>query len=108
MARTSGARLVIDGDALPSLPGAVELAADGVETGGAAHDRRFVASDLTVANVVRPEIVTLAHDPQTSGGLLAAIPGESVDDTIRALNAAGVQGWRIGRVEAGDPALVLR
>ncbi len=101
MARGSGTRFVFEADALPALPGALELAADGVETGGAAHNRRFVAPDLTVANVVRPELVTLAHDPQTSGGLLAAVAPDALDDTVRALNAAGVQAWQVGRVEAG-------
>jgi selenide,water dikinase len=108
MARASGTRFVIEADALPALPGALELAVAGVETGGAAHNRRFVALDLTVGNVVAPELVTLAHDPQTSGGLLAAIPAADVDGAIRALNAVGVQGWRIGRVEAGAPGITLR
>ena len=101
MARASGTRFVFDGDALPALPGALEAAAAGVETGGAAHNRRFVAAELTTSNVVAPEVTTLAHDPQTSGGLLAAVASNDVDDTVRALNAAGVQAWRIGRVEAG-------
>jgi selenide,water dikinase len=52
--------------------------------------------------------VALAHDPQTSGGLLAAVSPEALDDTVRALNGAGVQAWRIGRVEAGTPAVALR
>ena len=73
-----------------------------METGGAAHNRRFVAADLTVSNVVRAEVIALAHDPQTSGGLLAAVAATDADDTIRALNAAGVQAWRIGRVEPGE------
>ena len=107
MARASGTRFVFDADALPALPGSLELASDGVETDGAAHNRRFVAASLTVANVVRPEIVTLAHDPQTSGGLLAAVAPSAVADTVRALNAVGVQGWRVGRVEAGEPAIAL-
>jgi selenide,water dikinase len=102
MARASGTRFVFDGDALPALPGALELAAAGLETGGAAHNRRFVAAELTVANVVRPEVVALAHDPQTSGGLLAAVPAAGLADTIRALNAAGVQAWTVGRVESGS------
>jgi len=39
------------------------------------------------------------------------VPAESVDDTIRALNAAGVQAWQVGRGEAatdgkGSVALV--
>jgi selenide,water dikinase len=67
-----------------------------------------VAPDLTVANVVPPELVALAHDPQTSGGLLAAVSPEALDDTVRALNGAGVQAWQIGRVEAGTPAVALR
>jgi len=101
MARAAGVRFVFEADALPVLSGASDLAAEGVETGGAAHNRRYVSSDLTVANVVRPELVTLAHDPQTSGGLLAAVPPDSLDATVRALNAAGVQAWTVGRVEVG-------
>ena len=80
--------------------------------GGRRRDRRrgaqpsLRAPALTVgADVVAPELVTLAHDPQTSGGLLAAIPAAEVDDVTRALNAAGVQAWRVGRVEAGEPGV---
>jgi selenide,water dikinase len=101
MARAAGVRFVFEADALPVLPGALELAETGIETGGAAHNRRYVSSDLTVANVVRPEVVTIAHDPQTSGGLLAAVAPANLDATVRALNAAGVQAWTVGRVEAG-------
>ena len=108
MARASGARLVFDAAALPALPGALELAGGGVETGGATHNRRFVAPHLTLRTVVPAATVTLAHDPQTSGGLLAAVPAADVDDTIRGLDAVGVQAWRIGRVEAGEPGVALR
>jgi selenide,water dikinase len=108
MARASATRFVFEASALPTLPGALELAEAGVETGGAAHNRRYVASALTVAEGVTPELVTIAHDPQTSGGLLAAVAGDEVDDTVRALNAAGVQAWRVGRVEAGEPGVELR
>ena len=107
MARGAGVRFVIDADALPALPGALELAAAGAETGGAAHNRRYVAPYLTVTNVVSPAAVALAHDPQTSGGLLTAVAASDADDMIRGLNAVGVQAWRIGRVEAGEPGIVL-
>lgn len=108
MARASGARFVFEAAALPALPGALRLAAAGVETGGAAHNRRFVAPALTVADGVAPELVTLAVDPQTSGGLLAAVPGAQVDGIVRALNGVGVQAWRVGEVETGEPAVELR
>jgi selenide,water dikinase len=101
MARASGARFVFDTGSLPSLDGAVELARAGVETGGAAHNRRYVAPALTVANGVSPELVTLAHDPQTSGGLLAAIPPERLEAVERGFDRAGVPHWNVGCVEAG-------
>ncbi|MFI5291833.1 MAG: selenide, water dikinase SelD, partial [Candidatus Limnocylindrales bacterium] len=40
MARASGTRFVIEAGQLPALDGALDLAAAGVETGGAAHNRR--------------------------------------------------------------------
>ena len=107
MARASGTRFVFEVAALPALPGALELARAGVETGGAAHNRRFVAASLTVAEGVAPERVALAHDPQTSGGLLAAVPADRVDAVEAALDEAGVERWWIGRVEAGEPAVAL-
>ena len=91
----------------PPLDGALDLAAAGVETGGAAHNRRFVLPALTVADGVAPELVTLAHDPQTSGGLLAAIDPATVAAVESDLDGRGVPHWRVGRVEAGDPAVVL-
>jgi selenide,water dikinase len=106
MAHTSGVRFVFDAGALPILPGALELAAAGVETGGAAHNRRFVADELTVAEAVPEELVTLAHDPQTSGGLLAAVSPDRVEAVAAALGERGVEHWWIGSVEAADTAQV--
>lgn len=101
MARSSGTRFDFDAASLPVLPGALELAADGVETGGAAHNRRFVAAVLEVAEAVDPALVTLAHDPQTSGGLLAAVPVDRREAVDAALADAGVERWWIGQVESG-------
>jgi selenide, water dikinase len=102
MARASGARFVFDAAALPALPGALDLAEAGIETGGAAHNRRFVAPALTIAAGVPDALVALAHDPQTSGGLLAAVDPDRVDSVVGALDAAGVRSWRVGHVTAGD------
>jgi len=101
MARASGARFVFEASALPALPGALELARAGVETGGAAHNRRFVAESLELGSGVAPELVTLVHDPQTSGGLLAAIPPKRLAQVESELEAATVTHWRVGRVEEG-------
>src|SRR3954470_6640831 len=60
MARGSGTVLAFDAAALPALPGALDLAGAGIETGGAAHNRRFVGDSLDTGEGVAPEIVTLA------------------------------------------------
>jgi selenide,water dikinase len=101
MARAGAVRLVFHAAALPPLPGAMELAEAGIETGGAAHNRRFVASELNVSAGVSAEAVTLAHDPQTSGGLLAAVPRDRLPAVESALAGAGVTAWRIGHVVDG-------
>ena len=102
MARGSGTRLVFDAASLPALAGAIELAAAGVETAGAAHNRRFVAPALTVGARVAPELVTLAHVPQTSGGLLASVPLDHLRGVRAGLVDAGVEHWIVGRVDAVD------
>jgi len=103
MARASGARLAFEAASLPALGGALEAARAGVETGGAGHNRRFTKPALAVDPSVAPECVALAHDPQTSGGLLAAVP-ESILPAVEAdLAAAGVEAWRVGVVEALGP-----
>jgi selenide, water dikinase len=102
MARASGARLTFDAIALPAIDGALDLARAGVETGGAAHNRRFTEPALEVGPGVPPEVVALAHDPQTSGGLLAAVAEADVEAVEADLAAAGVRSWRIGNVDAGE------
>ncbi len=102
MARASGVRLALDAAALPALDGSLALARAGVETGGAAHNRRFTGPSLVVGEGVAAELVTLAHDPQTSGGLLAAVPASGVEGVEADLAAAGVSSWRVGTVEDGS------
>jgi selenide, water dikinase len=107
MARASGTRFDFDASALPVLSGARELARAGVETGGAAHNRRFVAPSLDVAASVPDDLVTIAHDPQTSGGLLAAVAPERVGALQAAFDAVGVEHWWIGTVTEGGPGISL-
>jgi selenide,water dikinase len=102
MARGSGTRFIFTAAALPALDGALELARAGVETGGAAHNRRFVAPALSVASGVSPELIALAHDPQTSGGLLAAVDPDRLHKVRASLAEAGVEHWIVGRVDPID------
>jgi selenide,water dikinase len=99
MARASRTRFIFEAATLPALDGALDLARAGVETDGAAHNRRYAIPALTVAAGVGAELVALAHDPQTSGGLLAAIPPARLEAVEAALDERGVPHWLVGRVE---------
>src|SRR5439155_17445824 len=72
LAERSGVRIELHGDALPALPGALELAAAGVRSGGHSRNLEFVEAHLDCA--VDATLLALALDPQTSGGLLASLP----------------------------------
>lgn len=78
MAERSGAALHVEASALPLLPGAREAAEAGVRTGGDPRNRSALAGLVSVAPGVEPAVEALAFDPQTSGGLLAAVAPDAV------------------------------
>jgi selenide,water dikinase len=49
----------------------------------------------------------LLFDPQTAGGLLAAVPQDRAAALIVALHAQGEDAAIIGRIEAGAPRLTV-
>ena len=75
LASRSGMSIELWASALPALPGAIELAAAGVRTGGDSRNRDFAAGAVLVDGASDAE-VALAYDPQTAGGLLVSLPPE--------------------------------
>ena len=106
MAVASGCRLVIDVGAVPLIDGVLGLVAGNVPGGGVTNREHF-ASALTIRGVVDPDLVTVFHDPQTSGGLLASVAAEHADAARGAFATAGVAATQIGHVEGGAAAVVL-
>lgn len=103
MALASGVAVELDLGSLPQLPGAYEAAATGLVPAGAGKNRESVAAMLEVAGGCDPILVDLALDPQTSGGLLAALPPDEADALERRIPSAAV----IGRCVAGAPGHIL-
>jgi selenide,water dikinase len=102
IARASDVSIRFDARALPELPGARGLWRDGIRTGGAERNAAFVEplADLSRAD---PADVALALDPQTSGGLLVAVPPDRVADYLSAV-AGGVV---VGTVTARRGTLLV-
>lgn len=99
MASASRVRLVVRMTEDALLPGARALAL-GNKTGGMVNNRAFFGARIRVDEQALPaDLVAMAFDPQTSGGLLAAVDPSSADAALQALSAAGVPAIAIGRVE---------
>ena len=74
MARASNVTLRFDSAQLPALEGAVAACESGVRTGGAVRNARFAEPFVDWGPRVSTYARVLAVDPQTSGGLLVAVP----------------------------------
>lgn len=99
LAARSGVRVVLEAELLPALPGALELAAAGVQTGGDRRNREFAARHVESTAGPRE---TLAYDPQTAGGLLVSIAPDRAAVLHATFDAEGIRLWRIGTVESGS------
>jgi selenide,water dikinase len=101
MAERSDVRLCLDAAGLPLYDGALAAAEAGVRTGGDARNRTHLEGRVTVGPSVSSALEALAYDPQTSGGLLAAVRSED------AASLAGAGFVVIGSVAAGDAGVEL-
>jgi selenide,water dikinase len=101
MAEASGnVRMEIDSAQLPLLPGTARLADDGYVTGGSARNRQWLGSRLHIGRDVPPAVGEAVVDPQTSGGLLVALPAGKAEAFEEALHRKGLRPAIIGRVAA--------
>ncbi len=103
MADRSKVTMRLDADRLPLYPGARRAAEEGVRTGGDIRNREYVGDAYRRQGSDGGDWAgAIAFDPQTSGGLLAAVSPAAVD-------ACTTGGFTVvGEVAAGPPAVVLR
>ena len=100
----SGVSARLDPERVPVLAGAEALAAAGVRSSIWKANRR----SARVHGLPGTARADLLFDPQTAGGLLAAVPASESARLLAALAAAGETASVIGRIEDGDPEIRLR
>ncbi|MFH0921733.1 MAG: selenide, water dikinase SelD [Fibrobacterota bacterium] len=109
MAEGSGLCLRIDASAVPVMDGVLELIRAGAVPGGTRRNMKYYQPRTSIpASLALP--LEILFDPQTSGGLLAALAPEDAEACVRELRAAGLAkaamvGEFFGRAEK---ALILR
>lgn len=95
IARGSDVDVVLDATALPALPGVMEHLSAGLRPGTTRVNLSGYGRGFVAARGVPEASVSLAADPQTSGGLLMMVPPRKV-----AWVQEQVEAWEIGEVRA--------
>ncbi len=101
--RASNLRADLTLAAVPLYEGAAKLAAAGIRS--SAYPDNLAAAPVTGASGAAG---VLLHDPQTAGGLLAAVAPDQADALVRELRALGHAAAIIGALSQGAPAIHCR
>lgn len=91
MASGSNVTLVLESASLPLLPDARRLAEKGYLTGGCRRNREYLKDKITIERSIPQGLVEIAFDPQTSGGLLIALPKADALVLVEELRARGIE-----------------
>ncbi len=105
MARGSNLGIELEYASLPIHSNVLEMYAKGETTGSNKANRQLVAGDLEIKASLSAAEEELLFDPQTSGGLLLALPEQQADALLRDLQAAGIGATIVGRAIQGNSGI---
>ena len=88
----------VDSLCVPHLPDALWCAEEFMITAAAQRNRNHLAGKVKFEKNVPFSIEELLYDPQTSGGLLAAVPEDESADVVAALREIGLPAAVIGTI----------
>lgn len=98
MGAGSGVTIRLDAAAMPLLPEAGDMAKMGIIPAGAYANRAFLEGKISIAEQVPLEIADILFDPQTSGGLLIAVPNDYAQALLEELKEEDPASSIVGRV----------
>ena len=107
IAEKSGTRLNIAASALPFLPGARVYAENRLFPGGTNRNMKAYKNNIVFHDSIGEEIMYLMYTPETSGGLLAAVPPSKIDTVIEEFKREGALCRIIGEVVEGKGIKVV-
>ncbi len=82
--------LAVHAERVPVMSAALEYAGMGLMPAGLHKNREFHGPSVICEETVSPVKRDILFDPQTSGGLLIALPGDHADELIRELRDSGI------------------
>lgn len=107
MARESGVGMQLRYSQIPFLSCAYKYARQFIFPGGASDNRLYFGQWVQFdANLDEHEQMLL-FDPQTSGGLLLAVPSDRIDAFLEEAPTQGISIWEVGEVVSGEGIEVI-
>jgi selenide,water dikinase len=107
IASHSGVLLRFRAGDLPFLPGAAEYAEQWLFPGGTTANRQTYERDVRFSENIAEETRQLLYTPETSGGLLAAVPKNKLGQVKSRFADAGQSVWVVGEVHEGHGIEVI-
>ncbi|MBT9153945.1 MAG: Selenide, water dikinase [Firmicutes bacterium] len=107
VARASQVEIVLSASELLLLEGTLKYAAMGLIPAGAYRNAEHFGSSVSIDPAVPEALVDACYDPQTSGGLLFALPSAEAGLALLALKQSGVRAAQVGFCRAGNAGRVL-
>jgi selenide,water dikinase len=99
MIQGTGKGMIIHGSSIPVFSDAMNFAQMGLVPGGTYRNRDFRIHQVDIDPDVSPYLLDILFDPQTSGGLLIAVPGEKAEKMVKRLKERGIdEATIIGKV----------
>lgn len=102
MAEASGVSLRIHYSSIPLMKAAQKYAEAYTFPGGASDNMEYFSPKVTLEGEFSINLLTLLYDPQTSGGLLIAVPEEKASQFQAEADARAIPMWQIGTVSTGS------
>jgi len=107
--RASSAGATIEFARVPTHPGALDLARQGIVTGASARNWGGCADAVDLTRIDAEAERALLTDPQTSGGLLVACAPDAVDAVLAIFRDEGfAEAATVGQITAGPPRILVR
>jgi len=102
MGAGSGVTIQLDAAAMPLLPEARDMARMGIVPAGAYANRAYLEAKLKIEPTVPLDLLDIMFDPQTSGGLLIAVPEDQAAGLLADLQSEIPAATIIGRVTPAE------
>lgn len=100
MADGSGCSLYLDSSRIPILTGAREYASMGLVPEGSYRNRGYLDDLVSISSLVEEDLSDLFFDPQTSGGLLIAVPEKEGEQLLEQMKETVPEAEIIGYAES--------